>query len=126
MALKDNLSPEILQKIEDIILAIGGDSGKKAFDHVAFDCVEWVVNAIYQRIRRAKDEVVEKAFDPNNNEVVVAEDDLATIEELPRVVNVKTLAPATKDAIVRKAIVKTAKEINDERELELSQEVRKV
>jgi len=117
MALRDNFSPKELQKIEDIILAIGGDSGKKAFDHVAYDCLEWVINAIYQRIRRAKDEVVEKALDPDNSEVVIAEEDLASVEGLPRLVDVKKLDPTLKDIIVQKSIVKTAREISAEREL---------
>ena len=114
--IKDKLSSEIIQKIEDIILAIGGAAGVKVFDHVALDQVEWVANAIYNRIRQAKDEVVKKALDPENDEVVISEEDLATIGGVPRVIDVRTLDSATKDTIIQKAVVKTAKEINSEQE----------
>ena len=112
--IKDKLSAETIQKIEDAILAVGGEAGIKAFDHVALDRVEWVANAIYQRIRRAKDEVVEKAFS-DDLDVRIDPSDLETISDLPKIVtNVKQLSQVVKDAIIEKAQVKTAKEITEE------------
>jgi len=72
--MKDKLPSEAIQKIEDIILAIGGSAGAKAFNHITYDYIEWVANAIYNRIRQAKDEVVKKALDPDNNDVVISEE----------------------------------------------------
>ena len=112
--IKDKLSSEIIQKIEDVILAIGGAAGVKAFDHVAYDRIEWVVNAIYNRIRQAKDEVVEKAFS-DDPDIMIDPSDLETISDLPKIVtNVKQLSQVVKDAIIEKAQVKTAKEITEE------------
>ena len=113
---KENLSLETIQKIEDVILAIGKDAGVKAFDHVALDRVEWVANAIYQCIRRAKDEVVEKIFDPSDKDCTI--DEVSKEEILSNLVSrgddplekKKFWSEETKDEIIARAKVKSAKE----------------
>jgi len=103
---KENLSLE----------AIGKDAGVKAFDHVALDRVEWVANAIYQRIRRAKDEVVEKIFDPSDKDCTI--DEVSKEEILSNLVSreddplekKKFWSEETKDEIIARAKVKSAKE----------------
>ncbi len=123
--IKDKLSSEIIQKIEDVILAIGKDAGIKAFDHIALDRVEWVANAIYQRVRRAKDEVIEKIFDPENEDCVLDDtsrqellDNMALRQDDPT--REKRLwSEATKDEAITKARVKSAREKEVERDLNL-------
>ena len=109
--LKDKLKPETLIKLEEVLNEVLGVEGRKAFSYVAYDDIEWILNAIINRKRQAIDEVVEKAIKLNDNTVTISDTDLDSIQDLPRIIDkVKNLSITIKEEIVRKATVESAKE----------------
>lgn len=87
----------------------------KALSYVAADPEEWVKNVVSERIRKAKDEICIKAIDGTDETVSLSKTKLAKVKDLPLVVtNAKALNETSKNEIVKEAVIKTARQRNEE------------
>ena len=73
------------------------DVQEKVLRHIAYDPQEWIENAIFERCRKAIDEIYKK--------------EVARMVDDPSIQNI----PADKNTIIENAELKTAKEIQDEK-----------
>lgn len=98
--------------MKEIVVKLS-DQEYKAFEYVALSPEEWAKNAVSNRARQATDEITEKAFDPKDDTVSIKEADIP--KGMPRIVQKATkIDKNTKEELIGKATLKTAKQRNEE------------